>query len=190
MEGVRPATEDDLARLAELTRAAIAELTPMKGGGVWAAREARPEPVEESLKASLADENTRVVVGAIAVDAERLLLVRRGHGPAAGLWSVPGGRVEPGEMLVEAVVRELAEETGLEGVADRFVGWVERIGDGYHYVILDFVVTVLDPRDPVAGSDAAEAAWVPLEEVVDHGLVDGLAEFLHEHGILRVIATD
>ena len=61
-----------------------------------------------------------VAVGAIAVDAERLLLVRRGHGPAAGLWSVPGGRVEPGEMLVEAVVRELAEETGLEGVADRF----------------------------------------------------------------------
>jgi len=53
-----------------------------------------------------------VAVGAIAVDAERLLLVRRGHGPAAGLWSVPGGRVEPGEMLVEAVVRELAEETG------------------------------------------------------------------------------
>jgi len=56
MEGVRPATEDDLARLAELTRAAIAELTPMKGGAVWAAR---------SLKASLADENTRVVVGTI-----------------------------------------------------------------------------------------------------------------------------
>jgi len=65
MEGVRPATEDDLARLAELTRAAIAELTPMKGGAVWAAREARPEPVEESLKASLADQNTRVVVGTI-----------------------------------------------------------------------------------------------------------------------------
>ena len=99
-----------------------------------------------------------VAVGAIAVDAERLLLVRRGHGPAAGLWSVPGGRVEPGEMLVEAVVRELAEETGLEGVADRFVGWVERIGEGYHYVILDFIVTVLEPRDPVAGADAAEAA--------------------------------
>jgi GNAT superfamily N-acetyltransferase len=65
VEGVRPATEDDLARLAELARAAIAELTPMKGGVVWAAREARPEPVEESLKASLADDHTRVVVGTI-----------------------------------------------------------------------------------------------------------------------------
>ena len=131
-----------------------------------------------------------VAVGAIAVDEDRLLLVRRGHGPAAGLWSVPGGRVEPGETLAEAVVRELVEETGLEGVADHFVGWVERIGEGHHYVILDFVVTILEPRDPVAGADAAEAAWVPLDEVVDRGLVDGLAEFLHEHGILNVIASD
>jgi GNAT superfamily N-acetyltransferase len=65
VEGVRPATEDDLARLAELARAAIAELGPMRGGAVWAAREARPEPVEASLKASLADDKTRVVVGTI-----------------------------------------------------------------------------------------------------------------------------
>ena len=127
-------------------------------------------------------------VGAIAVDAERLLLVRRGHGPAAGEWSVPGGRVEPGETLAEAVVREMAEETGLEGVADRFVGWVERIGADHHFVILDFAVTVLDPGDPVAGGDAAEVEWVPFEEVTGRRLVDGLVEFLHEHGILAVIA--
>ena len=129
-----------------------------------------------------------VCVGAIAVDAERLLLVRRGHGPAAGEWSIPGGRVEQGETLAEAVVRELAEETGLEGVADRFVGWVERIAADHHFVILDFAVTVLDPRDPVAGEDAAEAAWVPLDEVGEWRLVEGLAEFLHEHGFLSVIA--
>jgi GNAT superfamily N-acetyltransferase len=65
VEGVRPATEDDLARLAELAWTAIAELTPMRGGIVWAAREARPEPVEDSLKASLADDRTRVIVGTI-----------------------------------------------------------------------------------------------------------------------------
>jgi GNAT superfamily N-acetyltransferase len=65
VEGVRPATEEDLPRIAELCRAAIAELTPMRGGAVWAAREARPEPVEESLKASLADDATRLVVGTI-----------------------------------------------------------------------------------------------------------------------------
>jgi 8-oxo-dGTP diphosphatase len=129
-----------------------------------------------------------VCVGAIAVDEGRLLLVRRGRRPAAGAWSVPGGRVEAGETLAEAVLRELAEETGLEGVCDELVGWVERMGPDHHYVILDFAVTVLEPREPRAGDDAAEAEWVPLEEVAHRRLADGLAEFLHEHGIVPVIA--
>jgi 8-oxo-dGTP diphosphatase len=129
-----------------------------------------------------------VCVGAIAVDEGRLLLVRRGRGPAAGAWSVPGGRVEAGETLAEAVLRELAEETGLEGVCDELVGWVERMGPDHHYVILDFAVTVLEPREPRAGDDAAEGEWVPLEEVAHRRLADGLAEFLHEHGIVPVIA--
>jgi 8-oxo-dGTP diphosphatase len=128
-----------------------------------------------------------VCVGAIAVDSDRLLMIRRGRGPAAGEWSIPGGRVDRGEMLAEAVVRELREETGLEGVCAEFVGWVERIGDDFHHVILDFKVTLLDEVDPVAGDDAAEAAWVPLADVADLNLVEGLAEFLHEHGILGVI---
>lgn len=126
-------------------------------------------------------------MGAIAVDDGRLLLVRRGHGPAAGEWSVPGGRVEAGETLVEAVVRELAEETGVEGVCDRLVGWVERIGGDHHYVILDFEVTVLEPGAVQAGSDAAEAEWVALDEVPHRPLVEGLADFLHEHGVISVI---
>jgi mutator protein MutT len=128
-----------------------------------------------------------VCVGAIAVLDDRLLLIRRGHGPAAGEWSVPGGRVEPGETLAEAVVRELAEETGVEGVCDRLVGWVERISPAYHFVILDFAVTVLDPTTVAAGADAAEAEWVPLDEVPHRRLVEGLAEFLHEHGIIATI---
>jgi 8-oxo-dGTP diphosphatase len=120
-----------------------------------------------------------VCVGAIAVDNDRLLLVRRGHGAAAGEWSVPGGRVEAGETLAEAVVRELLEETGVEGVCNDLIGWVERIDEDSHYVILDFRVDVLEPSEPVAGDDAAEAAWVPLSEVADLLLVDGLSEFLH-----------
>ncbi len=132
----------------------------------------------------------QVCVGAVAVVDGRLLLIRRGHGPAAGEWSIPGGRVEPGETLAEAVVRELAEETGLEAVCDDLVGWVERIGEDHHFVILDFLVTVLDgpDKEPQAGGDAAEAAWVPLEQVSHLRLADGLAEFLHEHGIVPVIA--
>jgi 8-oxo-dGTP diphosphatase len=125
-----------------------------------------------------------VCVGAVVVNDDHLLLVRRGRGAAAGRWSVPGGRVERGETLAEAVVRELREETGLDGVCDRFVGWVERIDADFHFVILDFEVTVLDPRQPTAGDDAAEAAWVSLSDVADLRLVDGLAEFLHDHGIL------
>ena len=129
-------------------------------------------------------------MGAVAVADGRLLLIRRGHGPAAGEWSIPGGRVEGGETLAEAVVRELAEETGLEAVCDDLVGWVERIGPDHHFVILDFLVTVLDDPEklPVAGGDAAEAAWVALEEVSHLRLTEGLAEFLHEHGIVPVIA--
>jgi 8-oxo-dGTP diphosphatase len=130
-----------------------------------------------------------VCVGAVVVDEDRLLLIRRGHGPAAGEWSVPGGRVERGELLAEAVVRELAEETGLEGVCGELIGWVERIGDDHHFVILDFAVQLLDPTaQPVAGDDAQEVAWAPLDQVAERTLVEGLAEFLYEHGIIPTIA--
>jgi 8-oxo-dGTP diphosphatase len=130
-----------------------------------------------------------VCVGAVAVDGDRILMIRRGHGPAAGAWSVPGGRVEHGETLAEATVRELREETGLEGVCGTLVGWVERLDGPHHFVILDFRVTVLDPTDPVAGDDAAEAAWVPLAELCELQLTDGLAELLHDQGILTTTLT-
>jgi 8-oxo-dGTP diphosphatase len=129
-----------------------------------------------------------VCVGAVCVLDGALLLIRRGHGPAAGEWSVPGGRVERGELLAEAVVREVREETGLEAVCGPMLGWVERIDDDHHFVIADFEVTVLDESQPVAGDDAAEAAWVPLDQVVERRLVDGLAEFLHEHGVIDTFA--
>lgn len=130
----------------------------------------------------------QLCVGAVAVDGERLLLVRRAQTPASGCWSVPGGRVERGETLAEAVVREVAEETGLEVVCGEFLGWVERIADNGHYVILDFSVTLLDRVEPRPGGDASEAAWVPLSDVAELPLADGLAEFLHDHAILDVYA--
>ncbi len=123
-------------------------------------------------------------VGAVLVDDERLLMVRRAHAPARGLWSLPGGRVEVGEALPEAVLRELREETGVEGLCGDLLGWVERIEDDRHLVILDFVVTTLDPIEPRAGDDALEAEWVPLGEVGERALVPGLGEFLMDTGVI------
>ncbi len=129
----------------------------------------------------------RVAVGAIVVVDDRILLIRRGTAPHKGKWSVPGGRVETGELLAEAVVRELAEETGLEGVCETLVGVVERFDDT-HMLILDYRVTLLEPdRVPVAGDDASAVSWVPFEELADWDLVEGLAEFLSDHRIIRTI---
>lgn len=132
-------------------------------------------------------EHPQVCVGAVVVDDDRLLLIRRAHGPAAGEWSIPGGRVELGETMVEAVVRELAEETGLEGVCGELIGSTEILGDDGHFVILDFAVTVLEAPAPAPGDDAVEAAWVPLADVAERPLAPGLAEFLHDHQIIATI---
>lgn len=124
-------------------------------------------------------------VSAVVVDDGRLLVVRRGRGRAQGTWALPGGRVRDGETLAEAVVRELAEETGIEGVCGPMLGVCELVDDP-HQVVLGHEVSLLEACEPTAGDDAAEARWVPLADVVDLRLAPGLAEFLHDH---RVIAT-
>ena len=116
-----------------------------------------------------------VAVGAVIVVSERLLLVQRAQDPGRGLWAVPGGRVQTGESLRQAVAREVAEETGLEvEVGD--VAWTGRaIGPGdppaWHFVIVDFWASVT--RGEVRpGDDAAAAEWVPLTDVREHPIVD------------------
>lgn len=127
-------------------------------------------------------------VSAVVVHDGDLLLVQRGKDPHLGEWALPGGRVEGGEMLVEAVVRELREETDLEGACGELLGWTEAFSEDAHYVVLAFEVTVLDRQEPAAGDDASSARWVPLSEVGElASLVDGLAEFLHEHDVLDTI---
>lgn len=128
-----------------------------------------------------------VAIGAVVVRDDALLMVRRGHGPAAGAWSVPGGRIERGETAAEAVVRELLEETGLVGVCGPLIGWAELISDEAHFVVLNFEVVILDDGDPVAGSDAAEAMWIPVVELDTYRLVAGLGEFLSDHGVIELI---
>jgi 8-oxo-dGTP diphosphatase len=105
---------------------------------------------------------TVLCVGAVVHDAAgRLLLVRRGHDPHAGLWSLPGGRIETGESPEQAVVREVREETGLDVVPAHRVGHVRIPGDGVVFDVVDFAC-ILSPPDqrPTAGDDAAEAPFV------------------------------
>ncbi len=129
-----------------------------------------------------------MTVGGVVVDDDALLLVRRGRDPGAGRWSLPGGRVEWGETLAHALVRELLEETGLECVVGELIGWVEHISDDHHFVIFDFAATPMSLDDPVPGDDALEARWVRLEEVEELDLVIGLAEFLADHDIIPSLA--
>jgi 8-oxo-dGTP diphosphatase len=122
-------------------------------------------------------------VGGIAIHDDQILLIKRGRGVGIGLWSIPGGRVEFGETLSDAVVREFHEETGLNVRCDRFVDWVERIDGDHHFVIADFFVTVVDGT-LCSGDDAADARWISRGELGSVELVHGLLDFLDEHSIL------
>lgn len=125
-------------------------------------------------------------VGAIMTDADgRLLLIRRGHAPGAGLWSLPGGRVEAGETDGEALAREMREETGLLVRPGRLIGSVERPAaePGTVYVIRDYAAEVIGGA-LMAGDDADDARWVTRPELDRLPLSPGLAEALMEWGVL------
>jgi 8-oxo-dGTP diphosphatase len=103
-------------------------------------------------------------VGAIAIDDGRLLMVQRGSDPGRGLWSLPGGRLEHGEYLADALRREVLEESGLTVEVGDLVGIAEVVGE-LHYVILDFAAEVVGDTEPTAAGDAADVRWVPFTEV-------------------------
>ncbi|MEO9138239.1 MAG: NUDIX domain-containing protein [Jatrophihabitans sp.] len=121
----------------------------------------------------------------IVFDARgRLLLVLRARPPAAGTWSVPGGKCEAGETAEQACVRELAEETALVVTAARWAGRVERPAPGGGvYLIDDFVCQVVSGT-PMAGDDAAAVCWASRTELDALPLAPGLLNALVEWNLL------
>lgn len=128
-----------------------------------------------------------VAVGVFVLRGDRCLIVRRGQPPSQGDWSIPGGRVELGETLRQAALRELAEECGpalrvdLKGVAVT----LDRIATApggrvrYHYVLIDFVAEHL-AGEPTAGTDALEVRWATLADLAALPTTPGLASYVAE----------
>jgi ADP-ribose pyrophosphatase YjhB (NUDIX family) len=119
-----------------------------------------------------------VGVGAIVFDeAGRVLLVERGKPPGVGLWTVPGGRLEGSETLAQAVAREVREETGLLVEVGALSCVVERFGDDFHFVILDYLARVIGGT-LAAGTDARAARFVDEAELAALPLTEGLVDVL------------
>jgi len=119
-------------------------------------------------------------VGAVVIRDGRVLLIRRGKEPLRGRWVVPGGTVELGETLEEAVVREVEEETGLTVTPREIVAVFDRIqreaaGVEYHYVIIDYLCDYV-AGEPRAGSDAQAVAFVPYGELAGYDLPEKALE--------------
>lgn len=110
-------------------------------------------------------------VGVVCLRGDQVLLICRGTPPRLGEWSLPGGRIEPGERVRDAALRELREETGVEGEITGLIDVVDGLfpptgaGPGRHYVLIDYAARWI-AGEPVAGDDAAEARFLPLEQAL------------------------
>ncbi len=127
-------------------------------------------------------------VGAVIVDCGRIVLVKRGAEPALGKWSFPGGAVELGETVRDAVIRETKEECGLDiqlvedTPMDAYdILTLDKTGRlWYHYVLLQFLARPKHRKlEPT--SDVTDARWVPLEEVKNYDLAESVCSFFRKH---------
>jgi len=123
-------------------------------------------------------------VGVVCLRGDSVLLIRRGTLPRLGEWSLPGGRIEPGERAVDAALRELREETGVEAEITGLIDVVDGLFPeaGRHYVLIDYAARWVS-GEPVAGDDALEARFVALDEI------ESLIEWSETRRIIRLAAA-
>ena len=123
-------------------------------------------------------------VGIVCLRGDSVLLIRRGTPPRQGEWSLPGGRIEPGERAVDAALRELREETGVKAEITGLIDVVDGLFPeaGRHYVLIDYAARWLS-GEPVAGDDAAEARFVGLDEI------ETLIDWSETRRIIRMAAA-
>lgn len=135
-----------------------------------------------------------MLAGAIVTRRNDLLVVGHTDRTAERRWSVPTSTVRRGESLVECAVRAVEESTALSGLGGAFLGWFEsfpqgRGSDDDHQVVMCFEVVVLDAFDPApaSGPGSAEARWMPVWEVSELPLADGLAGLLADRGVIDTL---
>jgi 8-oxo-dGTP diphosphatase len=123
-------------------------------------------------------------VSVVCLRGDSVLLIRRGTPPRLGEWSLPGGRIEPGERAVDAALRELREETGVEAEITGLIDVVDGLFPeaGRHYVLIDYAARWVS-GEPVAGDDALEARFVALDEI------ESLIEWSETRRIIRLAAA-
>ena len=127
-----------------------------------------------------------VGVGAVIIKEGKIVLIKRGNEPSKGKWSIPGGHVELGENLKEAVIRETKEETCLDVDKPILIDVVENVDWDdlgkikYHYIIVDYLVHVKGGNIEAA-SDAAELRWVPFGEVEAYNLTASFRLFFRDN---------
>lgn len=135
-----------------------------------------------------------VAVGAVVLDEDRVLLVKRGQEPLKGAWSLPGGVVEIGETLEAALVREVLEETGLRVEVGPVVEVLDRVQadiDGrveFHYVIIDYLCRALTIV-PIHGSDADDARWLSIADLEATGITPKAVEVIRKAVVLAQTGT-
>ena len=101
-------------------------------------------------------------VGIVCFRGDEVLLIRRGTPPLAGSWSIPGGRIEPGEPARDAALRELMEETGVAADLVGLIDVIDAIMPPHHYVLIDYAARWAS-GEPLAGDDAIEARFMPID---------------------------